>query len=123
MEKTDRAYRKLKLDNGHDIHVSADDGYVHANIGHGLLSAEFRMQAADAELFGQALLDVAATPGELNEASLEAALVNIDVAKHKAVGLLYRLVHQIEQGDFRDEQGNPLRNNVHFIRAKEAVGE
>ena len=51
--------RKIKLDNGHDIHVSSEDdgNTVCANIGHGLLSAEFRLQAHDAKAFAQALLD------------------------------------------------------------------
>lgn len=37
-------------------------------------------------------------------------------------GLLRVLVRQIESADYRHpESGSPLRNNVHFIKAKEAV--
>lgn len=37
--------------------------------------------------------------------------------------LLAALIRQIELGEFRDQHGHPLTNNVHFIKAKEAVGE
>ena len=38
--------------------------------------------------------------------------------------LLTALIRQIESADYRHpESGSPLVNNVHFIKAKEAVGK
>ena len=37
--------------------------------------------------------------------------------------LLAALVHQIELGDYTDQNGHKPVNNVHFIAAKEALGK
>lgn len=52
-------YRKIKLSDGRDIHVAADDGAIRTDIGDGTLSAVFRLAPADAEALGRALINVA----------------------------------------------------------------
>jgi hypothetical protein len=40
---------------------------------------------------------------------------------YRLANLLSKLIAQIEIADFRDAVGHPLKSNVHYVAAKEAV--